>query len=97
MTERREDVARIALRIRGRVQGVGFRFSAVDAARRLGLTGWVRNTHDGDVELEAEGERHKLERFVVWCHAGPPGARVSDVHQQWLPHRGDFDAFRITH
>jgi acylphosphatase len=58
------------------------------------LTGWVRNTHDGDVELVAEGPEDRLRRFVAWCHAGPPGALVTDVVQQWQPYAAAFDGFR---
>ena len=97
MTEPREPRARVWLRVMGRVQCVGFRFSAVDEAHRLGLTGWVRNTHNGDVEAVAEGEQQRLQRFVSWCHGGPPGALVRDVEEKWLPHTGEFDSFRIRY
>ncbi|MCK6554491.1 acylphosphatase [Candidatus Binatia bacterium] len=86
---------RVRLRIKGRVQGVGFRYAAVDEAMRLGLTGWVRNTPDGDVELVAEGHAELVRRLIDWSHAGPPGALVTGVDQQLLPYAGDFDAFRI--
>ena len=86
---------RVWLRIKGRVQGVGFRYAAVDEAMRLGLTGWVRNTPDGDVELVAEGDAERIRRIIDWSHAGPPGALVVDVDQQILPYAGAFDAFRI--
>jgi len=89
--------ARLRLRISGRVQGVGFRFSAFDEARRLGVTGWVRNTADGAVELVAEGDHPHLQRLLAWSHAGPPGALVTDVETQWLSPTGEFDAFRIRH
>jgi acylphosphatase len=95
MTDPLGQKARVHLRIEGRVQGVGFRFSTVDEARRLGVTGWVRNTYEGDVELVAEGPRDRLQQLVTWCHAGPLGALVTDVEEQWLPHAGEFDAFRI--
>jgi len=85
------------VRIRGRVQGVGFRYSALDEAQQLGLTGWVRNTPDGDVELLAEGAEDRLRRLVTWCHAGPRGALVTNIEQQWEPYRGEFDGFRIRH
>jgi acylphosphatase len=88
---------RLWLRIQGRVQGVGFRFSAVDAAQRLGVTGWVRNTTDGDVELVAEGDEMPLQRLAAWCHNGPPGARVTRVAEKWLPYGGEFEGFRIRH
>ena len=97
MSETDGQPARVSLRIAGRVQGVGFRYAATDEARRLGVTGWVRNTHDGAVELLAEGARGPLQRLVAWCHVGPRGARVTDVEARWLQHRGDFDGFQIRH
>ncbi len=89
------DNNRVHLRISGRVQGVGFRYSTVDEARRLGLTGWVRNTGDGDVELVSEGPEDRLQRLVTWCHAGPPGALVTHVEAEWGAYSGEFAEFRI--
>lgn len=97
MTEAPDQQGRVWLRIKGRVQGVGFRFSASDEAQRLGLTGWVRNTRDGDVEMVAEGEKDRLQRLVTWCHAGPRGALVTHVEASWCPYSGEFGAFRIRH
>jgi acylphosphatase len=97
MTEPQQRRARVWLRIIGRVQGVGFRFSAVDEARRLGLTGWVRNTRNGDVEVVAEGQEPQLQRFINWCHSGPPGALVREVEENWLPRTGEFDSFGIRY
>ncbi len=88
---------RVLLKITGRVQGVGFRYSVLDEARQLGLTGWVRNTHDGAVELVGEGQEEALRRLVAWCHLGPPGGRVTAVDERWLPYTGEFDSFRITY
>ncbi len=65
--------------IKGRVQGVGFRFFAQDAARREGIHGSVRNTELGTVEVEAEGEQEALERFERHLRNGPPHARVEAV------------------
>ncbi len=65
--------------ISGRVQGVGFRFFVERAAAHEGLHGWVRNTADGRVEIEAEGEREALERFEGRVRHGPPAARVEQV------------------
>jgi acylphosphatase len=95
MSERPAAAKRVRLRITGRVQGVGFRYSAFAEACRLGARGWVRNTPDGAVELLAEGDELCLRRLVTWCHAGPPGARVNDVEQRWLPATGEFDDFCI--
>jgi acylphosphatase len=65
--------------IRGRVQGVGFRYFTQAAASREGLRGWVRNTPDGGVETAVEGERDALDRFEQQIRHGPPGARVDRV------------------
>ena len=65
--------------ISGRVQGVGYRFFAQEAAAREGLGGFVRNLQDGCVEAEAEGDQSALDRFERALHQGPPGARVDRV------------------
>lgn len=86
---------RVCLKIEGRVQGVYFRGSTVTEARRLGLTGWVRNCFDGSVEAVAEGHRVHLEELVSWCHHGPPGAAVQQVHVHWEDARCEFQEFRV--
>lgn len=65
--------------ITGTVQGVWYRASAAEAANRLGIRGWVRNTADGSVEALAIGTELALESFVAWCHQGSPQARVARV------------------
>jgi acylphosphatase len=67
------------LRIQGRVQGVWYRGWTVDAARALGLNGWVRNRRDGSVEILAEGPAATLDALVEQCRRGPPAARVERV------------------
>ena len=89
--------ARVHVIVRGRVQGVAFRYAAEDAAHRLGAVGWVRNRRDGAVELMAEGEREKLEDLVAWCHRGPSLARVDDVEVDWQEPEGEFTRFFIAH
>jgi acylphosphatase len=89
------DRARLSLRVKGRVQGVGFRFATRDEASRLALGGWVRNTSDGDVEVVAEGPTALLQRLATWCHVGPPGALVTNIDEHWLPYTGEFDGFGI--
>jgi len=69
----------VRLVVTGRVQGVCYRASMQDEARRLGVHGWVRNRADGAVEAEAEGATEAVGRLIVWTQAGPPGARVDDV------------------
>jgi len=65
--------------VRGRVQGVGFRFHTERAALAEGLAGFVRNRPDGAVEIDAEGEADAIERFEWQIRQGPPGARVDAV------------------
>ena len=70
---------RVHLRIKGLVQGVSYRASAQDAARRLGVRGWVRNLPGGDVEAMAEGSPDLVDAFIAWCGRGPSEARVDSV------------------
>ena len=65
--------------VSGRVQGVGFRYFAQDAARREGLHGYVMNHDDGTVEVKAEGEIESLERFERALRQGPSRSRVEQV------------------
>jgi acylphosphatase len=74
--------------VSGRVQGGGFRYSCRNEARRLGLSGWVRNEYSGDVEVWAEGSAEKLEKFVQWLRRGPPGARVDSLDCEKRPAAG---------
>ena len=69
--------------VRGRVQGVGFRYFALRRARALGLTGWVRNRADGGVEIEAEGDRVALGAFLEALRQGPSASRVTNVDAEW--------------
>ena len=86
--------ARAHVRLKGRVQGVGFRYAAADEARRLGLHGWVRNLDSGEVEAVFEGPREKVVDMVRWCEDGPPGSYVRDVKVSWdepLEQLGQFE------
>ncbi len=91
-----KDPARVSLFISGIVQGVNFRHHTFEEARRLGVSGWVRNLPDGRVEVLAEGERGKLEAFVAWCRHGPRHAAVEGVEASWRPYAGDLEPFAIV-
>ncbi|MFL6699798.1 MAG: acylphosphatase [Vitreoscilla sp.] len=79
------------LKIRGVVQGVGYRWSMAREAHRLGVTGWVRNRHDGSVEAMLAGPRDGVDRLIQWARRGPASAVVEDIEVQ--PGDGVFQAF----
>lgn len=82
--------------VRGRVQGVYFRASIQREARRLGLTGWVKNLPDGSVEFLSEGEEDSLRELLGWAGRGPSAARVERVETRWRGYTGDYLDFRIV-
>lgn len=65
--------------IKGKVQGVGYRFNAQAMAHKLNLTGFVRNQHDKSVLACAEGEEEEVNKFIEWCYTGPRWADVTEV------------------
>jgi acylphosphatase len=67
------------LRIRGRVQGVGYRYALLAEAERLGIAGWVRNRTDGSVEALVQGDAQPVAALVAWARRGPPASRVDEV------------------
>ncbi|MEN9980113.1 MAG: acylphosphatase [candidate division WOR-3 bacterium] len=89
--------ASLSAYVAGRVQGVFFRMFVLKEARTLGLTGRVRNLPDGRVEVNAEGEREKLEKLVAKLHQGPPGAIVENVKLEWGEYLHEYDDFQIDY
>ncbi|HEX7128328.1 MAG TPA: acylphosphatase [Thermodesulfobacteriota bacterium] len=87
---------RVRARVRGRVQGVGFRWSAVETARALGVRGYVRNLPDGDVEAVVEGEAAAVEQMLDWLRRGPRHARVAGVTTAEEPYAGEFTDFSVA-
>jgi acylphosphatase len=87
---------RVQVLIRGRVQGVYFRAAAQREARRLGLTGWVRNRPDGSVEFLVEGEEEAIREMTGWANHGPSAARVDSVDVRWRGYTGEFPEFSIV-
>ncbi len=82
--------------MKGRVQRVGFRFFVEHAAQREGIQGYVRNQHDGSVEIVAEGDMEALQRFEMAVRRGPTGARVDDVDTIEVEPSSRFAGFRVT-
>ena len=89
------DHARLSLRIRGRVQGVGYRAATRKQARELRLRGWVRNEQDGSVTVVAEGPTEDLRALRRFCDEGSPFARVDQVEAIWDDATGEFPGFDI--
>ncbi|HEY8369573.1 MAG TPA: acylphosphatase [Thermodesulfobacteriota bacterium] len=87
---------RVRVRVHGRVQGVGFRWSAVETAHALGVRGYVRNLPDGDVEAVVEGEAAAVERMLDWLRRGPRHAHVTGVTVTDEPYTGEFPDFSIS-
>lgn len=81
--------------VRGRVQGVGFRWFVAREAEQLGLRGWVANEPDGSVSVVAEGLRIDLDRLAQRLTVGPDGARVADVSLAWSPAAGLGPGFGV--
>jgi acylphosphatase len=67
------------IRVKGRVQGVGFRAALRHEARKLGVSGWVRNRADGSVEALLQGPEDIVECLMAWARRGPPGAAVAEL------------------
>ena len=69
----------VHLLIKGKVQGVFYRATAKDKAAELGITGWIKNTDDGDVEAMVTGNDEAIKQFTQWCKRGPKNATVTSV------------------
>ncbi len=84
----------VHLLIKGKVQGVFYRNTAKETAETQGISGWVRNTEDGHVEIMASGSEAALQIYIAWCHAGPKLARVKEVMVTDMPDRS-FEKFEV--
>ena len=89
------EYARAKALISGRVQGVGFRSFAYRYANAFELTGWVKNLHDGRVEVVVEGDKNKVSQYVRLLETGSPWSRVDNICIQWQPYTGDLSSFRV--
>ena len=89
------DQARLHAIVEGRVQGVGFRNFVLDNATRLGLTGWVRNRWNGDVECLAEGNRQALDKLLSTLQRGPRSGFVANVRVDWQEASGEHTHFSV--
>ena len=81
--------------VKGMVQGIGYRFFVLRAARNLNLNGYVKNLWNGNVEVVAEGDRGAVEKLIQILKVGPRMASVRDLTVQWVEPQGKFTSFRI--
>ena len=86
----------VQLNIRGRVQGVGFRYYTIMKAKEFGITGYVMNMPDGSVFIEAEAGEDALDQFILWCERGPVSARVDKLDITPGVYKG-YQGFSIKH
>ena len=91
------DAKRLRAIVQGRVQGVNFRHYTRREATQRGLTGYVRNRPDGNVEVVAEGQAKDLESFLAFLRVGPRAAFVTDVDVAWADPAGTFDRFEVRY
>lgn len=89
-----ESDCRAEIKVTGRVQGVGFRYSTLRVAKSLNLTGFVQNEADDTLYIQAQGSRDSLMDLIEWCKTGPPRALVESVDYTFLP-SGSFRGFQI--
>ena len=93
-------MTKIRLQIHGKVQGVFYRQSALEVAKILGLSGWIKNNPDGTVEAEAVGSPEATDKFKEWCQKGPARAvidRVETIAQEEMAvPQGETRGFRIV-
>jgi len=91
------ELASLQAIVYGYVQGIFFRAFVSRQASELGLTGYVRNLPEGAVEVNAEGERNRLEKLIGYLKVGPPGARVKKVITNWSEYTGSYSGFSIRY
>lgn len=83
------------IRVSGGVQGVFFRESAREAARKLEVNGFARNEPDGGVYLEAEGSDDNVKKFIDWCRHGPPMAKVTNIQTDFSGDLAYYKNFEV--
>jgi acylphosphatase len=83
--------------VKGRVQGVGYRWVAVNAASEFGINGYVQNLFNGDVEVYAEGDDSQLLLFINKLREGPPFSNVTDIITDYGSFTDSFKEFKVKY
>jgi acylphosphatase len=81
--------------VHGDVQGVSYRYFAKTEAKKLGLSGWAKNEHDGTVTVFIQGESDKVSKFIKWSQEGSPMAEVSDMIASEVQPSEDLKGFEV--
>ncbi len=92
-----QEQKRARVTVSGTVQGVYFRASCRDEARRVGATGWVRNLPSGVVEALFEGDVFAVAKMIAWMENGPSAATVTHRKVEWEAPKGEFVGFNVTY
>jgi len=87
----------IHLFITGQVQGVFFRSQAKQKARSLGITGWIKNLPNGQIEAVAQGDQNKIKQFIDWCEQGPQLAQVEKVEIKTEQYQSEYQDFEVRY
>lgn len=83
--------------VTGRVQGVGYRYFAVQKANEMGITGWVKNSVDGDVIIVAQGIEEEIKTFIDYLYIGPTQARVDQISKVKFNTLSNFNTFSVKY
>ena len=95
MSSQPESILTVNIKITGKVQGVGFRYFVLRQAQELGITGWVSNKSNGNVEALAQGDKEDLEQFIAKVKQGPSFSSVDDVILNWEDGQENYTSFEI--
>ncbi len=85
------------LTVKGRVQGVGYRYFAVQKGSEMGITGWVKNSVDGSVIIVAQGIEEEIKTFIDYLYIGPTRARVDQITKVKFNTLSDFNNFSVKY
>ena len=91
------EIIRVHIWVKGRVQAVGFRAHVEYNSLQIGVLGWVRNIGRNTVETVAEGTREQIDQFIEMVKTGPPASRVDEAHVEFEPTTGRLDGFSVKH
>jgi len=91
------EIIRVHIWVKGRVQNVGFRAHVEYYALRIGVLGWVRNLGRGTVETVAEGTQAQIDQFIEMVKKGPPSSQVNEAQVEYEPTTGQLSGFSVKH